>query len=97
MGILDDIGAKTRDALTPAPIKKITDVLGQASKQVESTMPAATPRITETTTPQQKAYEAKEAFMNRNNPGYVPRAKGGRVRAGGAKNVDNSGLTKEPC
>ena len=79
-----------RDKVTPQLVKDVNTALTPPA-----TPPAAPPA--EAKTPQQAAYEAKEKYMNRNNSGYVPRAKGGPVKAGGCpmKNVDNSGLKKE--
>ena len=80
------------------PLGPVLNALETGSKKVDESMTSksATPKV-EDKTPQQKAYEANEKFMNRNNPGYVPRAKGGRVKDGGCpmKNVDNSGFSKE--
>jgi hypothetical protein len=94
MGIIDAV----KDKLSNIP--GYTKPLSDAAKALDGAAPtpaAASPA--EAKTPQQLQYEAKEKFLNRNNPGYVPRAKGGRVKAGGhpMKNVDNSGMTKEPC
>ena len=94
MGIIDAV----KDKLSNIPI--YTKPLTDASKAMDNAGKAPAPAPpAEAKTPQQAAYEAKEKYMNRNNPGYVPRAKGGRVKAGGhpMKNVDNSGLKKEPC
>lgn len=108
MGILDSIRGKVDELdKTYNPMRKAADALDTAGKQVAGTLtgkpatPATPTPSAEAKTPQQAAYEAKEKYMNRNNPGYVPRAKGGPVKAGGhpmkMKNVDNSGLKKEPC
>jgi hypothetical protein len=82
------IGDTIRNAITPDFVKKIETGL----------TPAAPPEVpapaTETTTPQQKAYEAKEKAVNANNPSYsVPRAKGGPVKAGGC--LANGGPVKK--
>ena len=84
MGILDSI------VKTYTPVGKVTEALDNAGKTPAPAPTPASPPPAEAKTPQQAAYEAKEKYMNRNNPGFVPRAKGGCVKAGGhpMKNVD---------
>ena len=86
------VGDWIKDKVTPQFVKDVNNALTPPAAPA----PPAAPPPVEAKTPQQAAYEAKEKFMNRNNPEYVPRAKGGRVKAGGCpmKNVDNSGMTK---
>lgn len=94
MGVGDWVKGKVQGAVDSIPGNPFPAVNKALDK-------AGTPTPAEAKTPEQKAYEAKEAYMNRNNPSYVPRVKGGRVKAGGhpipMKNVDNSGLKKESC
>lgn len=94
MGVGDWVRDKVQGAVDSIPGNPAPAVV----KALDAGTPPATPAPAEAKTPQQAAYEAKEKYMNRNNPGYVPRAKGGPVKAGGCpmKNVDNSGMTKAP-
>jgi hypothetical protein len=74
------IGDSIRDAITPNFVKKINTGLTPPTPAPANPSPApVAPK-----TPQQAAYEAKEKAMNANNPSYVPRAKGGCVKKGGA-------------
>lgn len=103
------VGDWLRDKITPGFVKDINTALTPPPSAATPAPPAETKTPAPATkTPQQAAYEANQNYMNRNNPGYVPipRAKGGPVKAGGAKmpmsgpmmkNVDNSGLKKESC
>ena len=86
MGILDSIRGKIDEAdKAYNPLRKVADTLENAGKKAPAPQPSPP---AEAKTPQQRQYEAREKAMNRNNPHYnpVPRM----------KNVDNSGLTKEP-
>jgi hypothetical protein len=76
------VGDWIKDKVTPQFVKDVNTALTPPA--APATPPATPPAPAEATTPQQKAYEAKEAYMNRNNPSYVPRAKGGPVKKGGA-------------
>jgi hypothetical protein len=85
-GLLERAGDWAREKLSNVPV--ITKPLTEVTKAMA---PAATPPVP--STPQQR-YEAKERYMNRNNP-YYPFNGPGRTDLR-ERNVDNSGLTKEP-
>ena len=98
MGVGDWVKNKVQGAVDSIPGNPVPAVIKALDTPATPVPPA------EAKTPQQAAYEAKTDAMNAKNPYYkpgnaVPRAKGGPVKAGGAptKNVDNSGMTKEPC
>ena len=88
MGIFDSIKEKA-DTLdkTYNPMRKAADALNGAAD------PAASVSSPSDTTPQQKAYEAKQDQMNKSNPYYTPpgRAKGGPVKAGKKYTVGEKG------
>jgi hypothetical protein len=78
-GLLEKAGDWAREKLSNVPVitkplTEATKVIKEATKGFSLAPPPPDP---------QKAYEAQEKYMNRNNPHYKP------------MNVDNSGLTKE--
>jgi hypothetical protein len=81
------------------------EAIGNVIKAKNDLGTALTPPGPAAPTPTPGADAAKKAEQDQavkkmwNSLPPVPKAKGGPVKAGGAptKNVDNSGMTKEPC